>query len=91
MTQTLSMTSHVCPHASMFPMPTPRRSQTQVSFRLDDLTAEEFRDWLEREAIQKQLVLETLVRALVAGDLPDIRELRIKQIQSAKDDSRPTE
>ncbi|MEU2043816.1 hypothetical protein [Nocardia niwae] len=62
-------------------MPTPRRSQPQISFRLDEQTAENFRNWLDREAIQKQVVLETLVKALIAGDLPDVRELRLKQTQ----------
>jgi hypothetical protein len=62
-------------------MSTSRRSQPQFSFRLDEETAERFRDWREAEALQVQAILETLVKALVDGDLPDVRELRRNQMK----------
>lgn len=65
-------------------MATTRSSQPQFSFRLDMETAERFRAWREEEALQVQVILETLVKALVDGDLPNLRELRTAQLRAAK-------
>lgn len=82
-TDNLGKGPHVGAHASMVHMSTSRRTQPQFSFRLDEGTAEEFRQWQKAEALQAQAIMETLVHALLAGDLPDLRELRRQQIARA--------
>lgn len=83
MTADVSTWEHVLSHGSMFPMSSRRREQPLVAFRMDQVTAERFTDKCDLEAMSKQMVLETLARAFVAGDLPDIRELRRMQAQRA--------
>lgn len=83
-TDNLGKRPHMGAHASMVHMSTSRRTQPQFSFRLDTDTAEEFREWHKAEALQVQAIMETLVKALVAGDLPDLRELRRQQLARAE-------
>lgn len=50
-----------------------------MAFRLDQAIAEAFRDKCTMDGTSQQVVLETLARAFVDGDLPDVRDLRRKQ------------
>jgi hypothetical protein len=62
-------------------MSTRRANQPLLTFRLDERSAKAFRDKCSLEGTPQQVVLETLVRAFVDGNLPDVRQLRLAHAQ----------